>query len=106
MEPPLKISGSSIGVTTDANGNFSINASKGETLEISYIGKTDETVVIGDNPVINVTLEDQTASSLNDVVVVGYGTQVKKDLTGSIGVVSQSKMDNQATVGNWSKSSG
>ena len=46
----VKISGTRIGVTTNADGNFSINASKGQTLEISYIGKTDEKVVVGDNP--------------------------------------------------------
>lgn len=95
----VKISGSHTGVTTDVNGNFSINASKGQTLEITYVGKTGEQVLVGDNPVINITLKDQSESNLNDVVVVGYGTQAKKDLTGSIGVVSQSKMDNQATQG-------
>ena len=95
----IKIAGTKTGVTTNANGVYSINASKGQVLEITYVGKTDEKVVVGNNPVISITLKDQTESNLNDVVVVGYGTQAKKDLTGSIGVVSQSKMDNQATVG-------
>lgn len=95
----VKISGTQQGITTGNDGSFTINATKGQTLEITYIGKTDEKVVVGDNPTINITLKDELTSSLNDVVVVGYGTQAKKDLTGSIGVVSQSKMENQATVG-------
>ncbi len=95
----VKISGSHGGVITNSDGSFSIKAAKGQVLEISYVGKTDERVVVGDNTTINIILKDQTTSGLNDVVVVGYGTQAKKDLTGSIGVVSQTKMDNQATVG-------
>ncbi len=94
----VKVSGSNTAVATNADGTFSISASKGQTLEITYVGKVDEQVVIGDNHSLNITLKDADAG-LNDVVVVGYGTQAKKDLTGSIGVISQSKMENQATVG-------
>lgn len=94
----VKVSGSNTAVATNADGTFSISASKGQTLEITYVGKMDEQVVIGDNHSLNITLKDADAG-LNDVVVVGYGTQAKKDLTGSIGVISQSKMENQATVG-------
>lgn len=95
----VKVSGSQTGVTTDANGNFTIRAAKGQVLVISYIGMADEQVTVGDNTTISVVLKDQGGANLNDVVVVGYGTQAKKDLTGSIGVVSQSKMQDQATVG-------
>lgn len=95
----VQVSGSKTAVATKADGTFSINATKGQTLEITYVGKIDEKVVVGDNHTINITLKDQTDAGLNDVVVVGYGTQAKKDLTGSIGVISQSKMENQATVG-------
>ena len=95
----VKVSGSKNGVATNDDGVFSIRASNGQTLEISYIGKLVESLVVGENTNFNITLKDQETSSLNDVVVIGYGTQAKKDLTGSIGVISQAKMENQATVG-------
>lgn len=84
----VKISGSNTAVTTNAEGDFSITASKGQTLEISYVGKTDEKVVVGSNPVINVMLKEQTNSDLNEVVVTGYMTQRKADLTGAVAVVT------------------
>ncbi len=84
----VKVSGSRTGVATDINGHFSINASKGQTLEITYVGKADQKVVVGDNLVINITLSDQTGSDLNEVVVTGYMTQRKADLTGAVSVVT------------------
>jgi TonB-linked SusC/RagA family outer membrane protein len=84
----IKVSGSHTGVITDANGNFSINVSKGQTLEISYVGKASERIVVGNDHVVNITLKDQTGSDLNEVVVTGYMTQKKADLTGAVAVVS------------------
>ena len=95
----VRIEGTQIGTTTDSSGAFFIRAAKGQVLEISYIGKTTEKITLGNNQFVNVLLKDQSGGGLDQVVVVGYGTQAKKDLTGSVGVVSQSKMDNQATVG-------
>lgn len=95
----VRIAGTQTGVTTNASGAFTIRASKGQVLEISYVGKIDEKITVGDNTSLTITLKDQAAAGLDQVVVVGYGTQAKKDLTGSVGVVSQSKMNNQATVG-------
>jgi hypothetical protein len=100
----VKIAGTQQGITTVNDGSFTINATKGQTLEVTYIGKIDEKVVVGNNSSISITLKDETASSLNDVVVVGYGTQVKKDLTGSIGVVPQSKMGQPGNGWHWTKS--
>jgi TonB-linked SusC/RagA family outer membrane protein len=84
----IKVSDSHTGVITDANGNFSINVAKGQTLEISYVGKTSEKVIVGSDRVVNITLKDQTGSDLNEVVVTGYMTQKKADLTGAVAVVS------------------
>ncbi|WP_153798146.1 SusC/RagA family TonB-linked outer membrane protein [Foetidibacter luteolus] len=95
----IRVAGTQTGTTTDANGAFTIKANKGQVLEISYVGKTEERITVGDNTSLTITLKDLTTSGLDQVVVVGYGTQAKKDLTGSVGVVSQSKMSNQATVG-------
>lgn len=95
----VSVSGTKNGVTTDAQGHFSIAAAKGQTLVFSFVGMESQQVLIGDNNILDITLKDKTGENLSDVVVVGYGTQEKKDLTGSISVISQSKMDNQATAG-------
>ncbi|HZW70817.1 MAG TPA: SusC/RagA family TonB-linked outer membrane protein, partial [Hanamia sp.] len=88
----VAISGSNTAVVTDANGTFSINASRGQTLEISYVGKLDQKIIVGKNPVINVTLKNQTESSLEEVVVTGYMSQKKADLTGAVAVVSPKEL--------------
>lgn len=83
----VSIKGTTIGTVTDNEGNYSINANQGDTLEFHFVGFTQKSVVVGTNTDINVTLE-RTASTLDDVVVVGYGSVKKKDLTGSISVVN------------------
>lgn len=70
--------GTSRGTTTDFDGNFSIEASQGDVLEISYVGFKTYTLTLADQTNLSVQLETD-ASELNEVVVVGYGTQ--KDLT-------------------------
>ncbi|WP_440427201.1 SusC/RagA family TonB-linked outer membrane protein [Prevotella merdae] len=86
------------GAITDIDGNFVINAQNGQSLEISYIGFKSKTVKVN-GPVLNVKLEDD-AQLLNDVVVVGYGTMRKKDLTGSVMQINPDKLanENPATV--------
>jgi len=88
----VSVSGSNTAVATNANGNFSINASRGQTLEISYVGKSDQKIIVGRNPVINITLKNQTESSLEEVVVTGYMSQKKADLTGAVAVVSPKEL--------------
>lgn len=83
----VSIKGTKIGTVTDNDGHYSINANKSDTLEFHFVGFTRKSVVVGTNTVINVSLE-RTASTLDDVVVVGYGSVKKKDLTGSISVVN------------------
>lgn len=83
--------GTTNGTVTDLDGNFSIKVAQGKTLVFSYIGmKTKEVKVTGDAP-INVTLEDEN-TTLNEVVVVGYGTVKKKDLMGSVATVGSDKL--------------
>lgn len=75
--------GTTNGATSDVDGNFKLNVSPAATLVISFIGYTSQEIQVGGRPTINVVLKtDQ--QQLQDVVVVGYGTQRKKDLTGSI----------------------
>jgi TonB-linked SusC/RagA family outer membrane protein len=72
---------------SDINGNFMINAESGNTLVVSFIGYDPQSVIVGDSHQINVVLK-ASSSSLNEVVVVGYGSVKKKDLTGSVSVVN------------------
>lgn len=74
------------GTLTDLDGNFSLNVSSGTSLEISFMGYKTVTVPVGDNDFLSVTLEDDT-EFLDEVVVVGYGTVRKKDLTGAVSSV-------------------
>ena len=76
------------GIMTDIDGNFSL-VLKGSSkkLTISYIGMKTQTVDVAGKSDVNVVLEDE-ATSLNDVVVIGYGTVKKKDLTGSVATVN------------------
>jgi len=77
----VRVEGQSTGTITDFDGNFTIAAPQGQTLEISYIGF--ETAKVSASPNVVVTLQDD-AQSLNEVVVIGYGVAKKSDLTGSV----------------------
>jgi len=78
----VKVQGSNEGTVTDFDGNFSVKASSNATLVISYVGYTTQQVPVGGKSNITVTLvEDNT--TLNDVVVIGYGVQKKKLVTGA-----------------------
>lgn len=81
------VKGTTNGVVTDLDGNFEIpNVKKGSTITISYIGYTTQNIV-WNGATINVTLKEDNAL-LEEVVVVGYGTQKKVNLTGSVASVS------------------
>lgn len=75
------------GVATDIDGNFTLTL-KGNSkkLKISYIGMKTQIVNVAGKSTVSVKLEDE-SNSLNDVVVIGYGTARKKDLTGSVATV-------------------
>jgi TonB-linked SusC/RagA family outer membrane protein len=85
------VKGTSIGATTDEKGNFNINAKQGDVLEISYVGYRTVEVTVVNTTDISVVL-DELRAVLNDVVVVGYGTQKKTNLTGAVGVVKMEDM--------------
>ena len=78
----VKVQGSNDGTITDFNGEFSVNAASNATLVISYVGYVTQEIKVAGKSNINVTLvEDNT--TLNDVVVIGYGTMKKKLVTGA-----------------------
>ena len=79
----IRIVGQSAGgAITDFDGNFVIQANRGDKLSIAYIGYTD--AVVDAAPNVVVTLQEDAAQSLNEVVVIGYGQARKSDLTGSV----------------------
>lgn len=89
----IKVKGEKGGTITDLDGHFTIDASKGATLEVSYIGfKTQTVKATGSH--LQITLQED-AKQLNDVVVVGYGTMRKKDLTGSVIQIKPDNLQNQ-----------
>lgn len=81
------VKGTNKGTTTDASGNFKLNAASNATLLISSIGFLNQEVNIGGKSIINLTLATDT-KALDEVIVVGYGTQKKSQLTGAISSVS------------------
>ena len=83
------------GTITDIDGNFSLKVKPGATLEIHYIGyKTVEVKAVPGKP-LNVTLTED-SEMLDEVVVVGYGTMRRKDVTGSVVQIRPTAMQNEA----------
>ncbi|MBD1385810.1 TonB-dependent receptor [Mucilaginibacter rigui] len=89
----VKVKGSDIGTVTDVNGKYSLNASPGQTLVFSFVGYANQEVAISTQQTVNIKLA-QNSSSLNEVVVVGYGTQKKATVTGAIASVTNSEIVN------------
>ena len=87
----VKVKGVSMGTVTDVNGSFSLKVSSETVLQISYIGYLTKEVPVGtQNNVTIQLLEDN--QSLDEVVVIGYGVQKKKDLTGAIAQVGNNSI--------------
>lgn len=78
----VQVKGSNIGTITDLDGKFSLNVSKGAVLTISYIGYLTQNLV-SDGKALAITLEED-SKALDEVVVVGFGTQKKVNLTGAV----------------------
>ncbi len=91
------VKGTSAGTITDVDGSYSIRVPEGATtLVFSYTGFEAQDVVIGASNIVDVSLRDA-RTTLSEVVVVGYGTQLKKDVTGSISQVKGETIANLAT---------
>lgn len=75
------------GTVTDIDGNFTLQLKgKSKKVTVSYVGMTSQTLAATEGKALDVTLKDN-ATNLNDVVVIGYGSVKKKDLTGSVATV-------------------
>lgn len=88
------IQGTTLGTMTDLDGKFYIDARNGDMLVVKYLGYISKTVKVESNTVNVVLEEDQTV--LEDVVVVGYGTQRRRELTGAVSTISADQMPSQA----------
>jgi TonB-linked SusC/RagA family outer membrane protein len=88
----IKLKGTSIGASTDVNGNYSLNIPEATgTLVFSFIGYKSQEVTVTNRTTVDVTLQED-ISGLSEVVVVGYGSVMRKDLTGSVASVNVQDM--------------
>ena len=78
--------GTGIGAMTDLDGNYTINADGLGSLKFSYVGYVSQTVLINGRSVVNVVMQENSAV-LDELVVIGYGTLKKSDLTGAVGSI-------------------
>ncbi len=83
----VKVKGTTQGTNTDMEGMFTVNAAPTATLVFSYIGFSTQEIPVGNQSTVNVTMSDD-VKALEEVVVVGYGTAKRKDVTGSVQSVS------------------
>ena len=86
----VQVKGTNAGVTTDSDGNYSIKVNKGQTLVISFKGTVTEERIVGNSSHLNFYLK-RAAAALDQVVVVGYGSQRKADLTGAVATIDVQK---------------
>ncbi|MDQ0107569.1 TonB-linked SusC/RagA family outer membrane protein [Chitinophaga terrae (ex Kim and Jung 2007)] len=95
----VRISGTSLGTVTNADGYFSLTApgKSSDQLEVSFIGYESQQIAIGGRQTINITMKEG-ASALSEIVVTGYTTQKKKDLTGAVAVVDVENLRKQPTA--------
>lgn len=88
------VKGTTVGTITDFDGNYSLEVPENAVLQISYIGYLTEEVTVGDKSSINVTLKED-SQALDELVVVGYGTMRKSDVTGSIATAKGDELTKQ-----------
>ena len=93
----VKVKGTNAGSITDFDGKFSVEAASNATLSISYVGYVPQDVKVGGKNNLTIVLRED-AQMLNDIVVVGYGTMKKSDITGSVASVNTEDMMKRAPV--------
>ncbi len=86
------VQGTDNGVTSDFDGNFTISVEQNQSIEVTYLGYQTQIIEFTGQDFFNVSMEED-LSELDEIVVVGYGTQKKSNLTGSISKVSNEKLD-------------
>ena len=89
----VRVKATNQGTSSNEKGEYTINAKKGDVLIFSSVGYVAQEIKVGDNKVIDVSLKAN-AEELNQVIVVGYGTQKKSDLTNAVTSVSFEELEN------------
>ena len=90
----VMVAGTTRGASTDLDGNFTVQAKVGEKLRISYVGYAEKNIKIKDEERLKIVLEENT-QDLEEVVVVGYGTQKKINVTGAVSMVKGEALDSR-----------
>ncbi|WP_225587086.1 TonB-dependent receptor [Algoriphagus sp. Y33] len=91
------VKGTTTGTVTDLDGNYSIDVNPGQTLLFSFIGYQRNEILISSDTVIDVVLTEE-ENSLDEFVVVGYGTVKKKDITGAVSAINSEELKDQPIV--------
>lgn len=93
----VMIKGTNKGISTGLNGEFSISAKQGDVLIVSFISYEKQEIIVGEQNVLNILLKES-SSAMDEVVVVGYGTQRKATLTGSVASISNKELKKSPTT--------
>jgi TonB-linked SusC/RagA family outer membrane protein len=88
----ITIKGSKKGTTTDVNGRFILNATKGDILVVSYIGFKSQEIIYSEQNTLNIVLQTDT-KGLDEIVVVGYGTQNRQQISSAVSTVKMNTVD-------------
>lgn len=90
----LKPTGGVAGTLTGADGSFNLRAKSGDTLYVSYVGYIEQRLALGATQNLEIQLIESADSSLNDVIVIGYGNKKKSDVTSAIATVNSKDLEN------------
>lgn len=93
----VMIKGTNKGISTGLNGEFSISAKQGDVIIVSFISYEKQEIIVGEQNVLNILLKES-SSAMDEVVVVGYGTQRKATLTGSVASISNKELKKSPTT--------
>lgn len=93
----VKVSGTTIGCITDIDGNFTLEVPENAKLTVSYIGFQTQEIAINGKSSVNIVLEEDT-EMLDEIVVIGYGSMKKKDLTGAVAAIRGEKLSARKTT--------
>lgn len=89
----ISVKGTTVGTITDTDGKFSIDVNPNQMLIISFIGYETKTIPITNQKILNIVLKED-VNELDELVVVSYGTQKKRDLTGSVSKIDANELEN------------
>ncbi|SFE51503.1 TonB-linked outer membrane protein, SusC/RagA family [Chitinophaga sp. CF118] len=94
----VRVVGKPVGTQTSATGQYTLQVSSGDVLSFHILGYDEKRVTVGSATTINIQLQS-TSSGLNEVVVIGYGSQQKKDMTGAIASINAKQLQDLPTAG-------